>query len=215
MTPGEPVSRVDRLMRAAATGLLVFCLGLTGTGAVLPDDPPEQVRPVPAAAPVRLTVPSIKLTASVHPIEVDGSGVLHPPEDTADVGWWQRSAKPGSDTGQTVITGHTVHTGAGVMNRLGDVEPGDRIRVRTRQGVFDYEATKVFVYSRAQLAKNAHALMGQHRSEPRLVLITCTDFDGREYQSNLIVLGKPVGARRLPGRRGEVAEAARTGIAAR
>lgn len=196
MTDQESLGRLDRHLRALATGLLVMCIGLVGTGVVLPDETVAETR-VPAAAPVKLVVPSIGLAASVLPIEVEPSGVLYPPEDTDDVGWWQRSAKPGTNRGQTVLTGHTVHTGGGVMNRLGEVEPGDEIRVRTRKGVFEYEATEVFVYSKAQLAKHATDLMGQDRPAPRLVLITCTDFDGQDYQSNIIVLAEPVGARQL------------------
>lgn len=204
----EAMGRLDRHLRALASGLLVMCVGLVGTGVVLPDEPVRESLPVPAAAPVKLVVPSIDLAAPVLPIEVDQAGVLHPPDDTEDVGWWRRSAKPGADRGQTVLTGHTVHSGGGVMDELGAVEPGDRIRVRTDEGVFDYEATRVFVYTKAQLARHAATLMGQRRAAPRLVLITCTDFDGRDYQSNIIVLADPVGER-TARRGGGTVEAAR------
>ena len=67
------------------------------------------------AKPLRLIAPEIGLRAPILPIEIAPDGVLSPPSDVHDVGWWQRSAKPGATTGQTLITGHTVHTGGGVI----------------------------------------------------------------------------------------------------
>jgi LPXTG-site transpeptidase (sortase) family protein len=146
---------------------------------------------VQPAQPVRLAVPALDLRASVVPIEVDTAGVLYPPDDVDDVGWWKRSAKPGSRRGQTVLTGHTVSTGGGVMDRLGELEPGDRVRVRTPEGVVRYETTRVRTYSRAALASSARSLFGQGRPA-RLVLITCTDWDGAEYRSNTVAFARPV-----------------------
>ena len=150
----------------------------------------DRVRP---AAPMRLVVPALDLRASVVPIEVDRAGVLYPPDDVDVVGWWRRSAEPGSDRGQAVLTGHTVSTGGGVMDRLGQIEPGDRVRVRTAEGLLRYEATGVRTWSRAELAARAGELFGQRRA-PRLVLITCTDWDGAEYRSNTVVFAQPVEA---------------------
>ena len=42
------------------------------------------------AAPVRLVVPALKIRAPIEPIEVDDDGVLDPPRNPRDVGWWQR-----------------------------------------------------------------------------------------------------------------------------
>ena len=150
---------------------------------------------VAPASPVRLVVPALDLRSSVVPIEVNTAGVLHPPDDVDVVGWWKRSARPGGDRGQTVLTGHTVSTGGGVMNRLGELEPGDRVRVRTAEGLVRYRTTAVRTYSRAQLASQARRLFGQKRSS-RLVLITCTDWDGAEYLANTVVLAKPLDPRR-------------------
>ena len=145
--------------------------------------------------PTLLIVPAIGLEAPVIPIEVDPDGVLHPPADVHEVGWWKRSARPGSPTGQTLITGHTVHTGGGVMNRLGELRPGALVQVRTRSGLIDYRTTKVFVYTKAQLAENARRLFGQDRDHNRLVLVTCTGWTGSDYTSNIIVFADPLGIR--------------------
>ena len=90
-----------------------------------------------------------------------------------------------------MLTGHTVSTGGGVMDRLGELEPGDRIRVRTSEGVVRYRATSTDVLSRAELSAASRELFGQKR-DPRLVLITCTDWDGHQYESNIVVLADPV-----------------------
>jgi LPXTG-site transpeptidase (sortase) family protein len=148
------------------------------------------VRP---AVPELLIVPAIDLEAPIIPISVDADRVLHPPADVHEVGWWRGSAKAGSPTGQTLITGHTVHTGGGVMNRLGDLRPGAVIQVRTRLGVVDYRATKIFVYTKDELAKHANDLFGQKREHNRLVLVTCTGWTGSEYTSNIIVFADPLG----------------------
>lgn len=145
------------------------------------------------AVPTELVVPSIDLKAPIIPISVDADRVLHPPADVREVGWWRGSAKPGAATGQTLITGHTVHTGGGVMNRLGDLRPGAVIEVRTRLGTVEYRATKIFVYTRDELAKHAGDLFGQKRERNRLVLVTCTGWTGSEYTSNIIVFADPLG----------------------
>jgi len=145
------------------------------------------------AAPELLIVPSIKLKAPVIPIDADANHVLHPPADVHKVGWWRGSAKPGSLTGQTLITGHTVHTGGGVMNQLGDLHPGAMIQVKTKIGILEYKATKIFVYTKRELAKHANDLFGQDRAHNRLVLVTCTGWTGSEYTSNIIVFAEPLG----------------------
>jgi len=152
----------------------------------------------PLAAPSKpelLIIPSIGVKAPVVPIEIASSGVLSPPSVVKEVGWWKRSAKPGATGGQTLITGHTVHTGGGAMNDLGDVRSGDLVQVRTPRGTVDYRATKVFVYTKAEVAKHAQELFSQKREQNRLVLVTCTGWTGKDYTSNIIVFADPLGVR--------------------
>ena len=145
--------------------------------------------------PEMLIVPEIKLRAPILPIEIAPDGVLTPPSDVHDVGWWKRSAQPGATSGQTLVTGHTVHTGGGVMNRLGDLRPGSLIQIRTPRGTVDYEATKVFVYTKAEVAEHANELFSQDRKKIRLVLVTCTGWTGHDYTSNIIVFADQLGVR--------------------
>jgi LPXTG-site transpeptidase (sortase) family protein len=131
----------------------------------------------------------------VLPIEVNPDGVLHPPDDVDKVGWWQRSAKPGARRGQTVLTGHTVSSGGGVMDELGELARGDRVRVVSPEGTVVYRTTRVRDYSTEEVAAQARRLFGQDRRHGRLVLVTCTDWDGEVYRSNTIAFAAPVGAR--------------------
>ena len=147
------------------------------------------------AAPTRLVVPALRLRATVLPIEVSPSAVLDPPADPTEVGWWQRSARPGSQRGQTVMTGHTVHTGGGVMDRLGTLKPGQVVRVVTRHGTMVYRTTRVMTLTKAQLAARSTRLFAQGRTTNRLVLVTCTGWTGRGYSSNTVVLARPLGVR--------------------
>lgn len=203
MTDGKAGDRVAGL----STRLFVLFLAMVIAGFVIPSpgiaglpraegpgDSGYQQLGSPAK-PTQLIVPAIGLRAPIIPIEVKPDGVLSPPVDVSEVGWWKRSARPGSISGQTLLTGHTVHTGGGVMNRLGDVRPGELVQIRTPKGTVDYRATKVFVYTRAQLAENADQLFGQKRKRNRLVLVTCTGWNGKEYNSNIIVFADPLGVR--------------------
>ena len=116
--------------------LVLLSLGGVGT-AVLPGGdaqlPPGYYSLGGPAYPVRLKVPKLKVEAPILPIEVTPEGVLDPPSNPRDVGWWKRSARPGAYDGQTVITGHTVHTGGGVMDHLGRLKKHDLVQIITKR----------------------------------------------------------------------------------
>ncbi len=152
-----------------------------------PVEPPED----PGGEDV-LYIPAIDLHAPIEDIEMDTSGVLSPPADTDVVGWWQRSAEPGARRGQTVITGHTVHDGGGVMNDLGKLGRGDVVRLRDDNKVVEYRVTDIATLSLQEVADNAQMLFGQDREKGRLVLVTCTDWVDGDYLSNIIVVAEPV-----------------------
>jgi LPXTG-site transpeptidase (sortase) family protein len=138
-----------------------------------------------------LIVPTIGLAAPIIDIALDPDGVLTPPADYTVVGHWEDSAEPGATTGQTVVTGHTVHTGGGVMNRLADVADGDPLQIRSDGVLVDYRVRKVVTLSKEQVAERAETLFGQDRGRGRLVLVTCTDWDGADYASNVVVFADP------------------------
>lgn len=206
MTASPLRSALDRLEKtgqALTAVALWLLLGATVGGLVIPNAPslaaPGYHDLPSAAAPVRLVVPSLHIDAPIVPIEVTADATLDPPSNPQEVGYWKRSAKPGSLTGQTVITGHTVHTGGGQMDHLGSIRQGATIKIVTPAGTMWYRETQVVVYSKAQLSKHAEELFGQHRQHNRLVLITCTGWTGTEYTSNVVVFATPLGVPNTPG----------------
>ena len=183
----------DLLVVAALLGLVVF---------FVPQGQSADFRPLSSpATPVKLIIPSLKMRAAIRPIEVSSSNVLDPPSNVREVGWWRRSVRPGADHGQTVLTGHTVHDGGGVMDHLGKLHAGDVVRVVTPKGAMVYRTTKVLTLTKAQLAQRSRGLFGQTRPSNRLVLITCTGWTGEDYTSNTIVFAKPLGVRKASERK--------------
>jgi LPXTG-site transpeptidase (sortase) family protein len=191
----------DSRIGSVSTALLVLCALLAAAGLVLPSAA-EDAKPAAGyrlmaapAKPVRLVVPALKIRAPILPIEVSSKAVLDPPRNPRDVGWWQRSARPGSKLGQTVLTGHTVHTGGGVMDNLAKLRKGQVVRVVTPKGTMTYRATRVVTWSKDELARHAVDIFAQKRSDVRLVLITCSGWTGSYYTSNVVVFAKPLGVR--------------------
>jgi LPXTG-site transpeptidase (sortase) family protein len=153
---------------------------------------PAAVTSTGAPTPYRLVVRSLHIDAPVVSIAMTKDRVLDPPANASDVGWWNASARPGATHGQTIVTGHTVHTGGGQFDHLGTIAKGARIELSTPQGEASYVATKVFTLSKPDVAARTTELFGQARKHNRLVLITCGDWTGREYLTNVFVYATPV-----------------------
>lgn len=185
----------DRRVRVALAALLaivlllVFLLLRDGAG-VLAGGGGDPGEPTPPGSDA-LIIPDIDLDAPLLTIQMEGE-VLTPPSDTDAVGWWDGSAKPGARSGRTIVTGHTVHTGGGVMNRLAEVKVGDPVRLRRDGKVLSFVATEVRTYPREYVDTHAEELLGQKRGRNELVLITCVDWVGTDYQSNVFVYATPV-----------------------
>jgi LPXTG-site transpeptidase (sortase) family protein len=182
------------------TACVLVLLGVAvGVGYLLPSigsaSPAGYHQMASPAKPVRLVVPALKIRAPIRPIEVNDQQILDPPRNARDVGWWKRSARPGATKGQTVLTGHTVHTGGGVMDDLGKLRRGQLVKVVTRKGTMVYRTTKVVTWTKEELSKRAVDLFGQKRDDERLVLITCSQWTGSEYKSNIVVFADPLGVK--------------------
>ena len=118
-------------------------------------------------------------------------GALTPPSDPSTVGWWSAGAQPGAARGSAVITGHTVHTGGGAFDDLDKLVPGSLVVVSTARGSLRYQVSTVTTYRKATLAKRAAQLFGQG-VRGRLVLVTCEDWNGEVYLSNVVVVALPM-----------------------
>jgi LPXTG-site transpeptidase (sortase) family protein len=153
--------------------------------------PPEALSTAPTRPgnPVKVTVPSLGISAKVLGIHARG-GTLIPPSNPRVVGWWSDGARPGAAKGSAIITGHTVHDGGGAFDDLDELAAGDAVTVTTGRGTISYVVTSVTTYRKKTLAKQAAQLFDQ--SVPgRLVLVTCEDWDGTAYLSNAVVVAVP------------------------
>lgn len=201
MSPQQRLAQIRAIaVGCVLTGLFGACVWLflpTGPEPAAVATPVWQATP---RDPVQLQVPRLGINSVVVGIDMDDRGVLDPPADVRRTGWWRGSARPGASTGQTLLTGHTVHAGGGVMNRLPELVRGDRVKVRTGRQVLTYRVIDVATWTKQQVADSAEELFGQDRHARRLVLVTCTDWEDGEYTANVVAFAEPVRSRDLPGR---------------
>ena len=140
-------------------------------------------------APRSLVVESLGIDASVVPIAAQGTS-LDPPDDPQVLGWWSGGAPAGAATGTALVTGHTVNAGGGAMDNLERVREGAEIRVITEAGSILYLTESVQVLGKDAIARQAQQLFSQQVAG-RLVLVTCEDWDGTGYRSNVVVTAVP------------------------
>ena len=145
--------------------------------------------PMEPGAPRRIVIRSLGVDAPVVPIETVGD-TLVPPSDPQQLGWWADGARPGARRGSALVTGHTVHTGGGALDDLETLEVGDEVVVRTSHGRISYAVDRVRVFGKGTIAKESERLFSQD-VPGRLVLITCEDWNGTRYLSNVVVTATP------------------------
>jgi LPXTG-site transpeptidase (sortase) family protein len=193
-------SDVRRGLLALVLALLALVVAPAApAGAPAPVAGPTEVRSGIAprghvtGVPVLLRIPSIGVAADVEAVAAEG-GVLAPPADPALVGWWAAGARAGSRGGAVLLTGHTVHGGGGVFDDLAALDRGDVVEVGTRAGVVTYVVATVRELDKEQLASTAPSLFGAG-GPPRVVLVTCADWDDGDYLGNTVVVGvRPAGS---------------------
>lgn len=152
---------------------------------------PPQAAALPGAGPPRrVAVASLGIDAPVVSITTQGTS-LDPPDDPQVLGWWSGGAHAGAARGSALVTGHTVNVGGGAMDDLEQVREGAEIRVKTPRATIRYVVGSVQVLDKDDLARQAQRLFNQEVAG-RLVLVTCEDWDGTGYRSNVVVTAVPV-----------------------
>jgi hypothetical protein len=150
--------------------------------------------PVVLAPPSGLTVPKIATSATVVPVQVDTrTGALEVPADVREVGWWEAGPRPGSQFGTVVLTGHidSADQGPGMLARLREVGPGDRVVVRAGGRDVRYVVKARREYRKAALPVDVFSPVG----DPRLVIVSCGgpfDAASGHYRDNVVVFATPV-----------------------
>ena len=159
---------------------------------------PDQYYPVarraPDPAPVRLLIPSLKLSAVVEALGVTQDYSLQAPAGVASVGWYRFGASPGF-AGDAIISGHRGYPAGipAVFNSIGRLLPGDEIEVQLADGTAArFAVTRVFSTPYQSLPTGFFATDGA----PRLTLVTCAgDFRSKDltYSDRLVVEARPIG----------------------
>ena len=140
------------------------------------------------ATPTEVRIPRLGVVAPVLSVGTRGD-VLVPPSDPTELGWWAEGARPG-DPGRALVAGHTVNAGGGALDDLETLERGDRVTVGSRGGSTRWVVESVEVLGKGDIARRAQQLFAQE-GPARLVLLTCEDWDGTAYRSNVVVTARP------------------------
>jgi LPXTG-site transpeptidase (sortase) family protein len=140
--------------------------------------------------PYTLRIPRIDVDAPVVAIKSNQDRVLMPPRAPRLVGWWSDGAAPGEPEGSAVLVGHTVHAGGGVFDDIDRLRNGDTIEVEGSDGMLTYRVQSHNVLSKGEFARNAEQIFTQ-TGPGRLVVITCDDWDGTVWRSNIVTVATP------------------------
>jgi LPXTG-site transpeptidase (sortase) family protein len=158
----------------------------------------NQLPPEPTAmqgggieGPYVLRIPRIGVDAQVVPVK-SNEGILEPPRNISVAGWWSDGAAPGEGQGSAVLVGHAArYKGGGVFDDLGKLNRGDAIQLEGSHSTLTYRVQSIDVLSKDDLARNAEQIFDQ-TGAGRLVVITCGDFDGTVWRSNIVIIAEPV-----------------------
>lgn len=152
-----------------------------------PKPSPRVVRDAPGT-PRRIQIPALSVSARVVGIQLEGR-TLVPPSNPRVIGWWADGARPGAARGSALLTGHAVRRGTGAFDELGALSRGSTVVVGTDSSRLTYRVTSVTTYRKRALARSAARVFDQ--SIPgRLVLVTCEDWNGSVYLSNVVVIAE-------------------------
>ncbi|MFC1436687.1 class F sortase [Streptacidiphilus sp. N1-10] len=164
-----------------AVGALLIWMAAHGSLQTAPQPPPSAALartvdgrgPLPASAPERVRIPAIGVDAptTVLGLAADGQIAVPTYRQADRIGWYRYSPAPGTP-GTAVLLGHVdTPTGRAVLYRLGQLRPGDRIRIDRQDG-----STAVFTVTRIAAYTDSAFPTSQVyslSSPPQLALITC------------------------------------------
>lgn len=135
--------------------------------------------------PTSLEIDSIGVSAPIISLGLNSDGSQEVPKSVNDIGWWKLGSKP-AEAGNAVFVGHKYSRGDGVFDNLDELKKGETITVKGSKGSADFvveNMEKVPVQEFGNIASSIYRTSG----DPKLVLMTCGDFDGKNYGSTVIV----------------------------
>ena len=90
------------------------------------------------------------------------------------------------------MVGHSVRNdGGGVFDDLSDMRRGNTIEIEGADSALTYRVQSVDVLSKDELARSAEKIFAQ-TGTGRLVIISCEDWDGTVWRSNVVTIAAPV-----------------------
>lgn len=136
---------------------------------------PNKIELSNIAHPIRITIPSIKVDASVEDVGITKNGLMDSPKGPDTVGWFHLGTIPG-EIGSAVMDGHSgwVNNTPAVFDDLYKVKKGDEIQVENSNGViltFIVRETKKYSPD-----ADATDVFKSDDNGIHLNLITCTGF---------------------------------------
>lgn len=134
---------------------------------------------VEPSEPRYMSIPSLGIDqARILKIGIGENGELDTPVNIHDIGWYEKSATPGSGNSAMLMDGHNGGpTKGGVFERLADIGDGDIITVERGDGEsFSYEVIEKKTLSLEELNNGGMKRMSESASETAegLNLISCT-----------------------------------------
>jgi LPXTG-site transpeptidase (sortase) family protein len=144
--------------------------------------------------PVHIAIPAIDVSARIVPLGLNPDRTLEVPTNLADTGWFTKGPEPG-ERGAAVVAGHVASlSGPGVFYRLRELQPGDVIRIRLRDGeVVRYQARSMIVVPKTVFPTTR---VYAQTTRPTLRLITCSgtlDASTGQHPDNRIVFASLLG----------------------
>ncbi len=194
---------MTRQLTATFAALLLLVGGvvvnLPATTSPEPRTAPAAASPEPAASPVaerdladgsigvpeRLEIESVGVDARVVPVGTTPENAQEVPESLEETGWWRDGSEPGAP-GNAVVVGHTASEDEGVFDPLVDVEKDDEVFVTGPDGTAAFTVTRTEVVPVADFADVA-AEVYRAEGDSGLVLMTCGDWNGKEFETTVIV----------------------------
>lgn len=171
---------------------VALALSVMGVVPILFPKPDHRIQGIntsadPFGTPIRLEIPSIKVSASIESIGVTPNGEMGVPQNPLNVGWFQVGNLT-SSTGNAVISGHLNQPNGddGVFANLHRLKPGDDVFIDDNRGgltIFVVREIRIYnsVYADEVFASNE----GVH-----LNLVTCDgawDKNKKSYSKRLVV----------------------------
>jgi LPXTG-site transpeptidase (sortase) family protein len=191
------VGRADVIPVASTSPPTPAMTGSPKATEAYPEPSTSQSEAIPIQAggiegPYTLRIPRIGVDARVVPIQSNKERILEPPHDPSIAGWWSDGAAPGEQKGSAVVVGHTVRNrNGGVFDNIKGLSRGDAIDLEGSDGTVTYRVQSTDVLSKDEVAHDAEEIFSQ-TGAGRLVLITCDDWDGRVWRSNVVTIAVTV-----------------------